>query len=103
MNRPPPGHDPWATHPWARLSELKVGDNLVADSGFTCLREGFVCKVFSDHGELYVSCNSGRHWLAGQLSGDMLVGFWRQGRQGRQGEANQGQPPKLSPLSRPQS
>jgi hypothetical protein len=33
----------------------------------------------------------------------MLVGFWRQGRQGRQGEANQGQPPKLSPLSRPQS
>lgn len=40
-----------------KLSDLKPGDKLVADGGFTCLREGEVVMVRADEkGDLFVLC-----------------------------------------------
>lgn len=67
--------------PWARLSELKAGDKLVADGGFTCIKKGGVVVVEArGDGQLYVGCRSGSHYLDGQVSGenhDSLIGLWR--------------------------
>lgn len=40
-----------------KFEEVKAGDKLVADGGFTCIEEGRVCEVKADaKGELYVDC-----------------------------------------------
>jgi hypothetical protein len=77
--------------PWAKLSELKPGDVLIADGDFDCVTAGEECEVKADEGgALYVDCagpigpeepqqEPGKHLLDGQLSdvdGDSLVGFW---------------------------
>lgn len=74
------------------LSEVKVGDRLIADGGFTCLEEGRVCEVKVDaDGDLYVDCQGslvdvpvvgGRyvhpHLLSGQEDEDgTLIGLER--------------------------
>jgi hypothetical protein len=39
------------------MEDIKAGDKLVADGGFTCIEEGRVCDVKSDAGgKLYVDC-----------------------------------------------
>jgi hypothetical protein len=77
--------------PYANLSELRPGDNLIADIGFNCLRPGFVCKVFAEGDQLYITCAKGRHWLTEQLDGDTLVGFWLQEEKPKtQNPSNQG-------------
>jgi hypothetical protein len=60
-----------------KLIDLKEGDKLVADGGFTCLNEGQIVEVKKDAaGELYVPCRSGRHALDGQTDdGETLVGL----------------------------
>jgi hypothetical protein len=84
-----------------KLSEIKAGDVLIADGGFTCLHEGERCEVKADEkGELYVACGGSddgapedapfnwaagqpraeRHALDGQIDHDdpdKIVGFMR--------------------------
>ena len=48
-----------------KLSEVKVGDILVADDGFTCLSANEHCEVKEADG-LYIYCKQGRHYLDGQ-------------------------------------
>lgn len=78
-----------------KLSEIKNGDRLIADGGFTCLRESEVCDVYEDESGLYVCCagpyegtstenelpTSGRrhrHHLDGQCDdGETVIGFER--------------------------
>lgn len=73
--------------PWAKLSQLKLGDKLRADGGFTCIDEGAVLEIRADDdGELYVDCRGsedatdcgpGLHYLDGQADdGEHLVGFY---------------------------
>lgn len=51
-----------------KLIDVKVGDKLVADGGFTCLRKGQVSVVArADKGELFIPCDDGMHCLDGQL------------------------------------
>lgn len=65
---------------WAKLSELVPGRKLIADGGFTCIKDGAVLEVMRDQsGELYVPCSEGHHNLEGQFSEidhNHLVGFW---------------------------
>ena len=50
-----------------KLSEIKPGDKLIADGGFTCLDEDEVVEVAKDEeGFLYVPCRDGQHHLDGQ-------------------------------------
>lgn len=78
---------------WAKLSELKPGDKLIADGGFTCMRDGAIKVVLAEpNGELYVFCDGPdgeggleegkcHHNLKGQISQenhDSLVGLWRE-------------------------
>lgn len=68
----------------------KVGDRLVADHGFTCIKDGAVLVVGTDGGtadSLYVRCGGPRgksnrhdekHYLSGQFGDDgFLVGLRR--------------------------
>lgn len=65
--------------PYAKLSELKPGDVLVADGGFTCMKEGARMKVVKDHdGSLFLPCDCGGHHLVGQADdGEHLIGLYR--------------------------
>jgi hypothetical protein len=58
-----------------KLSDLKAGDTIIADGGFTCMEAG-PKKVHIAHDGLYIICDEGRHYLVGQLDGDeTLVGL----------------------------
>lgn len=60
-----------------KLSDVKVGDTLIADAGFTCMKPG-PKTVAADADGLFVLCDEGRHGLDGQLALDgsgRLVGF----------------------------
>lgn len=66
---------------WSKLEDLKPGDKLKADGGFTCLKEGDIREVkLHECGSLYVDCaDGGKHFLEGQLdyktdSGE-VIGF----------------------------
>ena len=50
-----------------KLSDIKEGDTIVVDGGFTCMKAGEKLVKGSKTG-LYVDCNdeSGRHYLDGQ-------------------------------------
>lgn len=66
--------------PYAKLSELKVADVLIADGGFTCLKEGArrTVKRRVVTRELYIDCADHGHVLAGQADdGEHLVGLYR--------------------------
>lgn len=70
-----------------KLTELKPGDHVIADGGFTCIEEGARLEVKSDpevgvalgpEHQLYVDCAVGQHFLDGQLTDDgELVGLSR--------------------------
>ena len=60
-----------------KLNDVRAGDTLVADGGFTCLREGDrrVVKA-APNGRLFIECDASRHDLVGQLDHDgALVGL----------------------------
>lgn len=79
--------------PFVRADEVKAGDFLITDGGFTCIREGECKQVFQDpqyvgedeYAGLYIMCSEGRHYLGGQLGGpfggfdsdEHLVGLWK--------------------------
>lgn len=48
-----------------KLSEINIGNAIIADGGFTCLRPGPHKVEGDDHG-LFVRCDDGKHYLAGQ-------------------------------------
>lgn len=61
-----------------KLSEIKPGDILTADGGFTCLKEGEtrIVKTDTKTGELYIQCSATRHYLDGQVDDqDNIVGL----------------------------
>jgi hypothetical protein len=65
-----------------KLEDLKAGDKIVADNGFTCLAAGshIVREVEDKDGKpsLAVQCADGWHWLDGQKDPDgYLTGFLR--------------------------
>lgn len=63
-------------HEKATIDNVAVGDELVADDGFTCLKAGARVTVSEEGGCLFVSCISGKHFLDGQLDdGAEYIGF----------------------------
>ena len=51
-----------------KLSEVKVGNILIADGGFTCIKKGAELVVKQDiFGFFVVDCDQGTHHLDGQL------------------------------------
>lgn len=48
------------------LAELKVGDKLITDNGFTCLGDRVIVEVKEAKGEFFVECSKGEHFLLGQ-------------------------------------
>lgn len=63
---------------WAKENEVKAGAELIADGGFTCIRDGAVLAVKEDKCGLYVDCENDchRHYLDGQLDdGEVYIGF----------------------------
>lgn len=59
-----------------KLDEVKEGDTIIADGGFTCMKAG-PRKVLSDEHGLFVECAEGKHYLDGQEDeeGADLVGL----------------------------
>lgn len=59
-----------------KLSDIKTGDIVRADAGFTCMAAG-AHAVKSDAGELYIECEHGKHFLSGQEdeAGADLIGI----------------------------
>ena len=53
-----------------KLDDIKAGDWLKADRGFTCLKEDQVVLVHADEDGLFVPCADGRHYLDGQAGAD---------------------------------
>jgi hypothetical protein len=60
-----------------RLDQVKAGMTLIADNGFSCLKNGERYIVEGDaDGELYITCDAGHHYLEGQVDEDgELVGL----------------------------
>jgi hypothetical protein len=60
----------------ATANNVKVGDRLIPDGGFTCMTPGHIKVVRRDEGRLYVKCEDGCHYLDGQLDEHgRLIGF----------------------------
>ena len=69
---------------YARFSDLKPGDLVQTDSGFTCRPAWLVSRVYAGNSneDLCISCDENGHGLDGQLSWeegeeDVLVGVYR--------------------------
>lgn len=59
------------------LKDVKEGDTLITDGGFTCMEEGEEKIVKNDNGVLCIDCDSGGHAIHGQSdsSDTPLVGL----------------------------
>lgn len=63
---------------YAKESEVKAWTVLIADGGFTCIRNDAVLTVREDVAGLFVDCEDEghKHYLDGQLDdGDVYIGF----------------------------
>ena len=59
---------------YANFNEVKEGDKLVADGGFTCLKQGQVGTVVrTGTGDLAIPCDNGHHTLDGQVDDEGAV------------------------------
>lgn len=57
---------------FAKIKDVKAGDWLSTDGGFTCIKSNRMRKVYADDdGKLYIRCEDGKHHLDGQR-GDRL-------------------------------
>ncbi len=55
---------------FARIDDVKEGDTVVADRGFSCLISGKKYIVHNDETAprgLHVRCSEGKHFLVGQI------------------------------------
>lgn len=70
-------HD--ASHrPYAKLSELKPGDEIELDDDFTCHKRGIVTIKARTDGVLYFNCDEGEHRLDGQADdGEHCIGVYK--------------------------
>lgn len=60
-----------------RLSDVKPGDMVMLDDGFSCMPPGRRRVETSEDGSLFVPCDEGRHYLSGQVGDDgFLVGVY---------------------------
>lgn len=57
------------------INDVKVGDRLIADGGFTCLVEGEIVVVHEDEHGFFIPCSDGKHHLHGQQEDGELVGL----------------------------
>lgn len=57
-----------------KLSDIKAGDMVRVDDGFPCMSEGLKTVAANEGGDLYVTCDDGKHFLDGQEdeNGDLL-------------------------------
>lgn len=55
---------------YARVADTKAGDVLIADGGFSCMKEGTRHVVKALDAGLCIICTHGDHGLVGQLSDD---------------------------------
>ena len=60
-----------------KFKDIKEGDVLVADGGFTCLKQDAECLVRKDDEGFYILCGQGsdaKHYLDGQedSNGDLV-------------------------------
>ena len=58
-----------------RLTDVMVGDILIADAGFSCIEDQKKCRVLEDKDKgLYILCSNGKHFLDGQTDtiGDLV-------------------------------
>ena len=60
---------------YAKATDVKVGDKLVSDDGFTCMDDGSAHEDRYSDG-LYVSCEDGEHYLCGQIERGYYVGLY---------------------------
>ena len=59
-----------------KMTDIKVGDQLIVGEGFDCMAANEVKEVkCSPDGELYVCCTNGWHFLDAQLDGEEIVGL----------------------------
>lgn len=61
-----------------KLTDIKPGDFVTVDGGFTCMTEGKEYEVFEDaDGDLFIECTKDGHWLDSQEDepGQDLVGI----------------------------
>ena len=62
--------------PWAKLSELKPGDTIELDAGFSCAHLG-PREIVKDARGFYFICAQGSHYLDGQADdGEHCVGVY---------------------------
>lgn len=62
-----------------KLDDIKKGDKLIADGGFTCLAKGQIVEVLLEDSELAVKCSRGIHFLRGQCGKNgLLIGFTKE-------------------------
>lgn len=62
--------------PYPKLKDLKAGDALIADGGFTCMEKGKEYVVKEATTGLFVECEEGEHYLIGQRNhAGECVGF----------------------------
>ena len=65
---------------YAKIDAVKVGDVVVTDDGFTCIKANKKLKVQEDNHGLYITCGSGHHYIDGQLNeNDEYVGLTKLG------------------------
>lgn len=71
-----------ATHdtkgrPYAKLGDLKVGDKVETDDGFTCMRGRTHTVRVDSEGSLFIPCRHREHHLIGQADdGEHCVGVY---------------------------
>lgn len=53
-----------------KLSDIKEGQVINLDAGFTCAKKGPVVVEKDDKGRLYFPCDQGHHLLDGQVDHD---------------------------------
>lgn len=62
---------------YAKLSEVKAGDAVELDAGFTCMKAGKYEVHADEAGSLYVICADGHHYIDGQADdGEHLIGVY---------------------------
>lgn len=73
-----PTHD-IQNRPYARLSQLKPGDIVIVDDGFTCMTAWSEKEIRTGDCGLYIECEKGIHTIDGQLDidGAALIGIYR--------------------------
>lgn len=70
-----------SSRPWVRMSQVRGGDTVTVDGGFTCMPAHSKHEVREDSSGLFVFCEEGKHFLDGQADdGEHIIGFYPEGK-----------------------